>query len=79
MKFKFHLSNEEAEVLHKALAIYTSDFRNEIARTDDLNYRKSLEVEYDTLKSIEDRLKGYIGHEAMESDESERIEQKKAG
>jgi hypothetical protein len=79
MKFKFLLSNEEAQVLHKALAIYTSDSKNEIVRTDDLNYRKSLEAEYNTLKSIEDRLNGYIGHGAVESDMFEDIDEKKAG
>lgn len=79
MKFKFLLNSEEAQVLHKALAIYTSDFKNEIVRTDDLNFRKSLEAEYNTLKSIEDRLNGYIGHGAVEPEMSEDMDEKKAG
>lgn len=63
MKTKFLLSDQEAETLQRALAIYTSEVRNEISHTDDLNYRAGLQEEFDCLKSIEDRLSGYISIE----------------
>jgi len=73
MKFKFLLNPKEAENLHKALGIYTSNLRNEISRTDDLNFRAGLQDEWDTLKSIENRLSGYIVRGFVEEEE------KKAG
>jgi hypothetical protein len=77
MRFKFLLNPDEAEMLHKALKTYTSNLRLEISRTDDRNYRTELQQEFDALRSIEDRLGGYVGRKTFSPDEIE--EEKKAG
>lgn len=77
MRFKFLLNPEEAQLLHKSLEIYTSNLRNEISRTDDKTFRLGLQQEFDTLKSIQNRLSGYVGRETFRPDELE--EEKKAG
>ncbi|MFL5815052.1 MAG: hypothetical protein ACJ763_15860 [Bdellovibrionia bacterium] len=64
-------------MLQKVLKNYTSNLRLEISRTDDLNYRTGLQQEFDALKSIEDRLGGYVGRENFSPDEIE--DEKKAG
>jgi hypothetical protein len=60
MKIKLTLTQKEIEILQKTLDHTTSEIRLEMGRTDEPSFRAGLQEELNCLKSIENRLEGYL-------------------
>ena len=55
---QLELNDEENTVLLEALHVYLKEFRREVARTEDRDYRRALHAKQDVLE----RLVGVLAH-----------------